>query len=100
VPAAPTLALIEQFLARRKVLTHRRGHEMALVLAKVLADRLDYKGERRLVDQYPMAFLARVFATFHRAHDEEAEERAQAPAAWRKHGARQRAAGTSGQGSP
>src|SRR5438876_338642 len=40
VPAGQTLALIEQFLSRRHVLTYRRGHAMAYVLARTLAGRL------------------------------------------------------------
>jgi len=69
-PGNRTLSLIGQFLGRRHVLTHTRGHEMALVLARELAIRLNYQGERRQVDQYPMAFLARVYATFHQLHDD------------------------------
>jgi hypothetical protein len=37
VPSGQTLALIEQYLSRRHVLTYRRGHAMAYVLARVLA---------------------------------------------------------------
>ena len=70
IPAARTMSLIEQFLSRRHVLTHRRGHEMALALARVLAKKLHYAGDLRQMEQYPMAFLARVYATFHRVHEE------------------------------
>ncbi|MFN0054854.1 MAG: RDD family protein [Planctomycetales bacterium] len=73
-PSPRTLALIEQFLGRRHVLTHRRGHEMAAVLAGVLAAKLNYSGDRQLVEQYPMAFLARVYATFHRPREEGGDE--------------------------
>ncbi|HVV99085.1 MAG TPA: RDD family protein [Planctomycetaceae bacterium] len=65
VPSDQTLALIEQFHGRRSALTYERGHEMALVLARVLADRLRYTGDRKLVEEYPMGFLARVYATFY-----------------------------------
>jgi uncharacterized RDD family membrane protein YckC len=65
VPSDQTLALIEQFHGRRSALTYERGHEMALVLARVLADRLRYTGDLRLVEEYPMGFLARVYATFY-----------------------------------
>jgi uncharacterized RDD family membrane protein YckC len=74
VPSGQTLALIEEFLGRRHVLTYRRGHAMAYVLARVLAERLNFSGDPQLVQRYPMAFLARVFATFHQtAEDEEGE---------------------------
>jgi uncharacterized RDD family membrane protein YckC len=71
VPSSRTLALIESFLGRRSALTHRRGHDMAVVLAKVLAKRLDFQSDRKQVVEYPMAFLARVFATFHQVHDDD-----------------------------
>jgi uncharacterized RDD family membrane protein YckC len=71
VPSGQTLALIEQFLSRRHVLTYRRGHAMAYVLARTLAKRLSFAGDPHLVDRYPMAFLARVYATFHQIHEEE-----------------------------
>jgi uncharacterized RDD family membrane protein YckC len=65
VPSDQTLALIEQFHGRRSALTYERGHEMALVLARVLANRLRYTGDPKLVEEYPMGFLARVYATFY-----------------------------------
>jgi uncharacterized RDD family membrane protein YckC len=71
VPSGQTLALIEQFLSRRHVLTYRRGHAMASGLARPLAQRLNFAGDPQLVDRYPMAFLARVFATFHQTQEEE-----------------------------
>lgn len=64
VPPSATLALIEDFLTRRYVLTHRRGHEMALVLSRALAKKLNYSGDPRQVLEFPMAFLARVFVTY------------------------------------
>jgi uncharacterized RDD family membrane protein YckC len=70
VPSGQTLALVEQYLSRRHVLTYRRGHAMAYVLARVLAKRLSFSGDPHLVDRYPMAFLARVYATFHQVHEE------------------------------
>jgi len=48
---------------------------MAYVLARVLAKRLSYAGDPHLVDRYPMAFLARVYATFHQVHEEGDEAR-------------------------
>lgn len=77
VPPHRTLALIEEFLQRRFVLTHQRGHELASRLASVLAKKLDFQGETNFVDEYPMAFLARVYVTFHRTmgdDDEHAQE--------------------------
>jgi len=69
VPAGQTLAVIEQFLGRRHVLTYRRGHAMAHVLAQALAKKLAYSGDPELVERYPMAFLARVYATFYRVRE-------------------------------
>ncbi len=69
VPAGQTLALIEQFLGRRHVLTYRRGHAMAHVLARALSQKLAYSGDPLLVDRYPMAFLARVYATFYQVRE-------------------------------
>jgi uncharacterized RDD family membrane protein YckC len=63
-PRSDTLALIDQYLARRSVLTYRRGHDLASDLAKALAQRLDYRGDQTVVTEYPMAFLARVYVTF------------------------------------
>ncbi|MGE5192865.1 MAG: RDD family protein [Deltaproteobacteria bacterium] len=84
VPAGQTLALIEQFLSRRHVLTYRRGHAMAYVLAGALAKRLNFSGDLHLVDRYPMAFLARVYATFHQMREEEeVEDRRETAAASR-----------------
>lgn len=74
VPASRTLVLIEQFLRRRHVLTHQRGHEMALVLARALAQKFNFSGDPKLVEQYPMAFLARVYVTCLRIREEERAE--------------------------
>lgn len=70
VPSSRTLSLIEQYLGRRNALTYRRGHELARILAQVLATKMRYSGDRKLVDEFPMAFLARVYATFHQIRDE------------------------------
>jgi uncharacterized RDD family membrane protein YckC len=74
VPGAETLSVIDQFLGRRSALTHARGHALASVLARPLAERLHYRGDRRLVEQYPMAFLARVYVTFIRTREEDGDE--------------------------
>ena len=71
VPQPRTLALIELFLGRRYALTYRRGHDMAAVLADPLAKRLNYDGDKHYLKRYPMAFLASVYATFHRTLDED-----------------------------
>ena len=71
VPSGQTLALIEEYLSRRHVLTYKRGHALAHVLAVPLAKRLNFSGDPQLVEKYPMAFLARVYATFHETREEE-----------------------------
>jgi uncharacterized RDD family membrane protein YckC len=73
-PSGQTLALIEEFLSRRHVLTYRRGHALAYVLARPLADRLAFSGDPQLVDRYPMAFLAAVYATFHNVHEDDDDD--------------------------
>ncbi len=73
VPRSETLALIDQFLGRRSVLTYERGHELAGNLARVLAERLDYQGDPDAVRKYPMSFLARVYVTFTKNHEPEIE---------------------------
>lgn len=70
VPPARTLTLIEEFLTRRGVLTYDQGHGMVAQFALILAKRLNYSGPPELVQRYPMAFLAKVYATFHRAVEE------------------------------
>ncbi len=69
-PSREVLSLIDEFLGRRKVLSHDRGHTMARVLSQALANKLHYMGDRKQVDAYPMAFLARVYVTFIRREDE------------------------------
>lgn len=73
-PSPRTLALIDQFLGRRHVLSIPRGHEIARPLARSLARRLRYTGDESFVDAYPMAFLARVHVTFLRRDDEDSGE--------------------------
>ena len=48
-----------------------RGHALAHVLAVPLAKKLNFSGDPDLVEKYPMAFLARVYATFHETREEE-----------------------------
>lgn len=71
-PTNHTLARIDEFLGRRHVLSHERGHELSAPLARSLAKKLNYSGDPALVKRYPMAFLARVYVTYIRR--EEAEE--------------------------
>ncbi|MDA1014092.1 MAG: RDD family protein [Planctomycetota bacterium] len=68
-PSRETLSLVDEFLGRRKVLSHDRGHAMARVISQALAKKLNYMGDRKQVDHYPMAFLARVYVTFIRRED-------------------------------
>ena len=71
VPSEQTLSLIEQFMGRRTALTHARGHALAFTLAHALAKRFDYQGDVALIGQYPMAFLARVYVTFHKRREDD-----------------------------
>ncbi|QDT36306.1 RDD family protein [Stratiformator vulcanicus] len=71
VPSQSVLSLIDRFLARRHVLSVRRGHQMARPLAMALAERLNFSGDVDVVAKYPMAFLARVHATFLRRNEVE-----------------------------
>ncbi len=73
VPPQTTLAMIDEFLGRRHVLSLERGHALALPLAKALAAKLNFQGDRKLVAQYPMAFLARVYVTFLREQEDDAD---------------------------
>lgn len=63
-PRSETLALIDEFLSRRSVLTYQRGHDLAASLAIALATRWNYTGDWDQVRNYPMAFLGRVYKTF------------------------------------
>ena len=63
-PPRSTLATVDEYLARRGVLDHARGHQLALPLALAVARRLKYGGDPDEVRVYPMAFLARVWATY------------------------------------
>ena len=73
VPTGRTLATIEDFLGRRFVLSHDRGHALAGPLAVRLAERLNFQGDPKLVQKYPMAFLARVYVTFLERVEEDEE---------------------------
>jgi len=85
-PHSRTLSIIDQFLGRRHLVSIPRGHDIARPLARSLAKQLRYSGEPRLVEDYPMAFLARVYVTYLRRDEEEPEPfRRNAPT--RKHAA-------------
>ncbi|HUQ72196.1 MAG TPA: RDD family protein [Planctomycetaceae bacterium] len=75
-PRSETLALIDEFLSRRSVLTYERGHDLAAGLAVALATQWNYAGDWDQVRNYPMAFLGRVYKTY--AIPEENEPVAQA----------------------
>ena len=77
VPNDELLSLIDHFLGRRHLLTMGRGHALAWLLSRGLADRLNFQGDRKQVEEYPMAFLARVFVTFHRQDEEEQPRRSE-----------------------
>ena len=72
------LTLIDQFLGRRHVLTLPRGHALARTLASPLAKALEYRGDMRLVEQFPMAFLARVYVTYLRERAQADEQKSAA----------------------
>ena len=58
------------------------GEKQRVILARALAKKLAYSGDSQLVDRYPMAFLARVYATFYQVReDDDLEDAAQAQAA-------------------
>lgn len=73
-PPRGTLAVVDEYLARRSVLDHDRGHQLALPLALAIARRLKYAGDPDDVRVYPMAFLARVWATYLRPEPDGAED--------------------------
>ena len=74
LPRDEILSLIDEFIARRHVLTYERGHALAAILANNLAERLNYSGDSKKVTQYPMAFLAAVYKTFSFSQEEEEQE--------------------------
>ncbi|QDV28383.1 RDD family protein [Planctopirus ephydatiae] len=72
IPTQAQLSTIAEFLGRRSKLTYQRGHQLASELADTLAERMEFTGDREQVRKFPMAFLARVCATFQTARDEKA----------------------------
>lgn len=78
-PQARTLSIIDQFLGRRHLVSIPRGHDIARPLARSLAKQLRYSGEPNLVEDYPMAFLARVYVTYLRRDEEEPFRRTAGP---------------------
>jgi uncharacterized RDD family membrane protein YckC len=79
-PRSETLALIDEFLSRRNVLTYQRGHDLAAGLAIALATRWNYTGDWEQVRKYPMAFLGRVYKTYAIPEDADAAVRGEAAA--------------------
>lgn len=74
-PTSRTLSLIERFLGRRSVLTYERGHQLAGPLAYVVARQLGDQRNRQQIEDYPMAYLARVYVTFSTPQDEPVPQR-------------------------
>ncbi len=74
LPRDEVLSLIDEFIGRRHVLTYERGHALAGILARNLAERLNYSGDPKKVTLYPMAFLAAVYKTFSFSQEEEEQE--------------------------
>lgn len=70
-PDSRTLAAIDDYLSRRHVLSHERGHELCSELAMTMARKLEFKGDPYQLRDYPMSFLARAYVTFARRDDEE-----------------------------
>ncbi len=82
IPPHHTLVLIEEFLERRFVLTHQRGHEIAGMLAGVLAKKLDFQGEASFVEEYPMAFKRGCVSRFIRSQVREEKADAAGSRIW------------------
>jgi uncharacterized RDD family membrane protein YckC len=70
-PDTETLSLIDDFLTRRHVLSHQRGHAICAELAQSLGHKLEFRGDPFQLRDYPMSFLARVYVTFARRDDED-----------------------------
>lgn len=66
VPSQRQLSTIRQFLGRRSRLTYQRGHQLSSELTSALVDRMEFQGDPENARKFPMAFLARVCATFQR----------------------------------
>lgn len=77
VPTERTLSLIDELLSRRtnsrERIPHDRGHGLARDLAIELSRKLAYQGDSEQVTKYSMAFLARVYVTFQREEEQDAE---------------------------
>jgi uncharacterized RDD family membrane protein YckC len=63
-PPDRTLDLIERFFRRRAELPPSRASEIAIILARPLADRLGYEDDQREDVRKPAQFLLRVLRTF------------------------------------
>lgn len=69
-PSDRTLDLIERFFLRRGVLGSARADEIAVILARPLAERLGFQGEPHEAVRQPSRFLLRVLRTFSQTDDE------------------------------
>lgn len=63
-PSDRTLDLIERFFLRRGALASARADEIAVILARPLAERLGYQDESHDAVREPSRFLLRVLRTF------------------------------------
>jgi uncharacterized RDD family membrane protein YckC len=71
-PSDRTLDLIERFFLRRGVLMSARADEIAVILARPVAERLGYQGEPHEAVREPSKFLLRVLRTFTETEDQPA----------------------------
>jgi hypothetical protein len=71
-PSDRTLDLIERFFLRRGALMSARADEIAVILARPLAERLGYQGEPHEAVREPSRFLLRVLRTFTESEEEPA----------------------------
>jgi uncharacterized RDD family membrane protein YckC len=69
-PSDRTLDLIEQLFLRRGVLVSARTEEIAVILARPLAERLGFQGEPHEAVREPSRFLLRVLRTFLQTDEE------------------------------
>ena len=75
VPSERTLSLIEKFYRRSGTVENPRTNEIAMILARPLAERLGYREENRDHLDRPVRFLFRMLRTFARASSPEVAKR-------------------------
>jgi len=69
-PSDRTLDVIERFFLRRGVLASARADEIAVILARPLAERIAFQGEPHEAVREPSRFLLRVLRTFSQTDEE------------------------------